>query len=305
VYVAAAYPGQLLGTVQWLGDLPAHQRPFVLVDLLSHPGIEVRSVPEGYAFLPRREDPRAMLYRYAANHISKRGITSLAISYADKVSADIYSHVLGAGVVCLPLPFEAVTARRCRVGRRPICLSLLGSQRNAEKGYHLVPEVLMGLLQSHPELRIHVHNSYPDNFPAATEAMRAVAGTEPRVRLDERAVDSTGWAQLLDQADLLLCPYSPEAYQFMSSGIHAEAIANAIPSVVPANTALSRALQEFGGAGTVFERFEPRSILTATRRALDSLDDYAIKAVAGSEKWRETQGPSKLVDAILALSRQA
>jgi hypothetical protein len=305
VYVAAAYPGQLMGVIRWLGDRGPPERPFVLIDLLGHPGMEIRpNAGGGYVCVPRREDPRAMLYRYAANHIGKLDLKRLVISYADQLGAEMFSDVLGVQVLKLPLPFDAVTSQRNRAGKRPIVLALLGSQRNEEKGYHHVPEILRGLFISHPELRAHVHNSYPDNFPAATMAMRALANTEPRLTCDERSVDSTGWAQLLDAADLMLCPYDPEPYQFMNSGIQAEAIANAIPSVVPAGTSLSRALQEFGGGGTVFVGFEPLSILEATRRALDDFDQYSQKALTASEKWRDVHGAAKLVEAIIGLWRQ-
>jgi hypothetical protein len=302
VYVAAAYPGQLMGVIRWLAGLGPQQRPFVLIDLLGHPGIELRPANPGYAILPRREDPRAMLYRYAANEISKHKLTTLTIAYADTVSADVYSHVLGVPVISLPLPFDAVTSRRNRKGQRPLRLSLLGSQRNAEKGYHLVPDILRPLLRSHPDLHIHVHNSYPGNFPAASEAMHAMAKTEMRIVLDEEACNSRGWAERLDKTDLMLCPYNRSAYEFMTSGVHAEAMANAIPSVVPAGTALSRALKEFGGGGTEFDRFEVSAIVEATRRALNEFDGYAEKAFAGSQMWRERCGAAKLADALVALS---
>jgi len=303
VYIASAFPGQLMGAIRWLGDLPPHNRPLVLVDLLSHPGIEVRHEAPGYVFRPRREDPRAMLYRYAAQFIARSKIERLVVAYADRVGADIYSKVLGVAVTPLPSAFEAVTRRRNRAGCDPFNLAFLGSQRNEEKGYHLVPELVVGLLQSHPTIRIRVHNSCPGNFPAASDAVRKLAAVEPRMVLDERAVDLPDWAQLLDTTDLMVCPYSHEIYEFMSSGVHAEAIANAIPSVVPAGTALSRALQEFGGGGTTFERFESSSILTATRHALDHFDQYAENAWAGSNTWLLNCGPARLVDTILKLSQ--
>jgi hypothetical protein len=245
-----------------------------------------------------------MLYRYAANSIAALNLRErLTVCYADPVGAGIFSQVLNREVISLPLPFDANPARRNRTNARPIRVGVLGSQRNEEKGYHLLPVILPALLQSHPKIAVHVHNSYPGNFPAAHDAMRTLAKAEPRIVVDERAADPQAWAQLLDDIDLMLCPYHSGAYQFMTSGIHAEAIANAIPAVVPANTALSRALETFGG-GEMFVKFDPSSILTACRNGLDHFDVHAAKAYAGAALWGQTQGAGKLVDAILGSARR-
>lgn len=304
VYVAAAYPGQLMGTIQWLDSLPRDARPFVLVDLLGHPGMTIENGPNGQVLAQRHDDPRAMLYRFAAANIAKRNIGRLAISYTDPAAASVYSRVLGVNVVPLPLPYSAVTPSRNRAGARPVRLAFLGHQRGTDKGYHLVPEIAAGVLQSHPDAEVRVHNCVPAHFPAAHEAMRAFAKDRPNVVLDEQFIDRARWARILDETDLMVCPYDPAAYQLMSSGIHTEAIANAIPSVVPAGTALARALQIFGNAGVAFERFDAASIVTAIRGALDRFDSLAAAAQAGAVKWRQSGGPAKVVDAILAMARQ-
>jgi len=304
VYMASAYPGQLMGIGRWLGDLAPERVPFVLVDLLGHPGVNGKRTETGYAFSVRHGDPRAMLYRHAASRIAKNKLRRLVLCHSDTRAAEAFSDVLGVEVTALWLPFEAVTTRRNRAGAQPVTVGLLGCQRNQEKGYHHMPGVLGDLLRSRRSVRLLIHNSCPGHYPAMAEPLRALAATDPRVRLEERAVDLAGWAELLEATDLMLCPYKPDAYQFMSSGIHAEAIANAIPSVVPADTALARALEVFGRGGTTFDAFEPKAILQATEEALDRFDDYAERAWAGSGIWHETRGPGRLVDAVLALARE-
>ncbi len=304
VYMASAYPGQLMGIGRWLGDLAPNRVPFVLVDLLGHPGVNGKRTETGYALSVRHADPRAMFFRHAASRIAKNKLRRLVLSHPDTRAAEAFRAVLGVEVTALWEPFEAVTTRRSRAGARPVTVGLLGCQRNEEKGYHLTPTVLGDLLRSRPSVRLLIHNSWPGNYPATDEPLRALAASDPRVRLEERAFDLAGWAGLLEATDLMLCPYDPGTYQFMSSGIHAEAIANAIPSVVPADTALARALEAFGGGGTTFDVFEPAAILQATEQALDRFDDYAERAWAGSAIWHETRGPARLVDAVLALARE-
>ena len=102
----------------------------------------------------------------------------------------------------------------------------------------------------------------------------------------------------------MVCPYSRAEYRLSSSGIHNEAIANAIPSVVPSDTTLSAAAKEFCDCSAIFGKGEPASILAATRDALDDFERLAEAAQRGARKWREVNGPAKLVDAFLAMTRR-
>src|SRR5581483_3197505 len=97
----------------------------------------------------------------------------------------------------------------------------------------------------------------------------------------------------------------PEAFATRFSALTCEAIANAIPLVVPARTSLGTLVNEFGGPGTLFERFDAASIVEAVNRALDDFDRYAELAQAAARQWEWTQGSAALVRQFLALSAPA
>ena len=79
-----------------------------------------------------------------------------------------------------------------------------------------------------------------------------------------------------------------------------EALANAIPLVVPANTSLSRLLDQYDGPGTVFESYDSAAIVAATRRALADFDAIAARAEVAAERWNATMGVGNMVTALLA-----
>jgi hypothetical protein len=136
-------------------------------------------------------------------------------------------------------------------------------------------------------------------------ALRGMAAEDSRLVLDERMAGGEVWQQLLDASDLIILPYASPRFAISYSAVAVEAIANGIPLVVPAGTSMARLVQEFGGAGTTFERPEAPSIVDATQRALDRFDALAAMACSGAELWGHLHGPRHLFDAMLALAPDA
>src|SRR5439155_1206590 len=147
-------------------------------------------------------------------------------------SSTAYQVLLGKPVGVLPVPRLAATTPRNRAGRRPITVSVVGHQR-PDKGYQHMPEVARRLLQARPDIRVLAHNADPQGMPDTRQAMRALAAADRRVIIDERLAGQQAWAEVLDASDLILCPYDPARFAFSYSAVAAEAVANAIPMVVP------------------------------------------------------------------------
>ncbi len=78
-----------------------------------------------------------------------------------------------------------------------------------------------------------------------------------------------------------------------------EATANGIPVVGPADTGIEALIEEFGGAGTVFERQEPDAIVDAAVKLLDDFDRYAALAHEAALIWPTRYGSRAMVDALL------
>jgi hypothetical protein len=307
VYMSSMYADIFLAVARWTAEIPSGQLPTVVGEFCLEAGLDVRidaSNKVSYALRDPRIDPRAILFRYGARRLSTTVASQVHLMTFDTAASSAYQALLGHAVATLPLPFKATTGRRRRGGTRPITLSVLGHQR-PDKGYQLVPEIVARLLAQQTDLRVLAHNGAPDFTPGPQEQLRALARADGRLTLDERIAGPQVWAELLDQSDLILCPYDPQAFAARYSAVACEAVANACPIVVPARTSLADLLREFGGPGTTFEGFEPAPIVDAVNRALDDFDHLAELAQPASEQWRRTRGPEIFVERLLALAQPA
>jgi len=301
-YLASVQPAQFMALVTWIKSLAAERRPRAIVEFASDPGVDIVDTGTNIEIRLRdyRLDPRPMFYRHAAGKLTRTDLASFHMITFDSASTAAYVQVLGKPVNRFPPPTVAPASVAGRVGRRPVTVAVLGHQRPA-KGYHLVPDIARKLLASEPEISLLVHNSAPGEMPAAQAGLRELAEVEPRLILNEQSPVLAGYNDLLAASDLLLCPYEPAPYAASHSGILMEAMANAIPLVVPGGTALSRQLAEFGSPGAAFEDFTVDSIVAAVRNVLADYDGFAARAVAAAEAWNATMGVKNMVAGMLAL----
>jgi hypothetical protein len=306
IYFSSALPAQLFALAQWMGALPRERLPLVVTEFGIDPGADMQQGPQGpvYAVRDPRCDARAILYRSAAARIPGPVAPWLHMITFDQASSAAFCAVLGKHVGVLPTPHVAASARRPRSGKRPITVAVLGNQR-LEKGYQFMPEVARSLLQSNPDIRILCHNANPLVMRETQEDLYEIAAKEPRLVMDERLAGGEAWQQLLDASDIILLPYASPRFAISYSAIAVEAIANAIPLVVPARTSMARLVQEFGGAGTTFDRAEAPTIVDAVQCALDRFDVLATLACSGADLWQHVHGPRNMLDAMLALAPQA
>jgi glycosyltransferase involved in cell wall biosynthesis len=306
VYLNSAQPAQFMAIVKWLHGIPEAQRPHVVLEFGTDPGVDVREV-DGQARLVLhdfRTDPRAMFYRFAAIKLNDTMLPRVHLTTFDTTASAIYAQMLGKPVGVLPLPQFAHAQIVSRVGRRPVTVSVLGHQR-PDKGYHLMPEIARLLLALEPDARLLIHNGAPDVMSRVQQELRAHAAVEMRVQLNEQTADPTLWAALLAASDLILCPYEPARFVASYSAVAAEALASGIPLIVPGGTALARLLVEFGNPGAAFAQYTPASIVEATRAALAEFDTIAQRAVAAADQWRATMGAEQMVTALLGLCGRA
>jgi hypothetical protein len=300
-YVNSVQPAQFMGVVRWAQSLPEDRRPVVIMEFGTDPGLLAVETAEGLRFVPQdsRIDARAVLLRYTARHLTEADRRWLRLATFDAQSSSIYQMLLDFPVGTLPLPQQAVTACRDRTGRRPVTIGILGHQRG-EKGFGKVPALVARLLAERSDIRVLVHNGWPEGMAEQQRELRAMAARDPRLELDERVADAALWAALLDRTDLMVCPYDRNRFISSYSAVTSEAMANAIPMVVPEGTTMHAVAREFGEPATVFRDESVEAIAAAIHAALDDYHRLAGLARLAAARWEETRGPRRLVDTLLA-----
>jgi tetratricopeptide (TPR) repeat protein len=314
VFFHGAQPPQLMAAIEWASSIPAAQCPLIVVELGGEAGINVTTDPQGRFALevPNPQDnPRPTLFRFCAQCMGTLQDRPFHVITYDGVVSATYSRLMERDIGVFPFPTPAIPKPRNRVGKRPIAIATLGHQQ-AMKGYHLLPEIAAALLKSRDDFVFLVHNSDPKlefgldtegKVRAAQSALRELASRDSRLILDDREVDFQTWIQLVDNTDLMLCPYNPRRYLSGHSGVVTAAIASAIPLVVPDGTSLSHTLEKYGEPGVTFAKYDAASVLDALRHVLKSYDTYAERALAAADRWSSTQGPDNFLDQLLRLNQ--
>jgi hypothetical protein len=304
VYLNSAQPAQLMALVTWATALPMERRPQIVLEFGTDQGVDIAGAPGRFQLRLRdyRRDPRAMFYRFAAGKLSRDDLPRFHMVTFDSAASEVFAKLLNRPVGVLPLPQFAHLTVASRVGRRPITVAALGHQR-PDKGYQFMPEVARLLLAQEPDVQILLHNGAPRVMAQTQAELRTIAAAENRLVLDERVADPALWQQLLARSDVIVCPYEPARFIASYSAVATEAVANAIPLVVPAGTSLSRLLETYGNPGTSFTSTDPSAIVAAIRDALADFDAIASRARAAAEKWNATMGVANMVTALLNLTQ--
>ena len=299
IYWNSAFPPQLVALTHWLKRLPDARRPKVILELNLDSGIEAGRDEEGklqFQVPDPRLKQRPTLWRYAALLLNDPGLRDRIklINYEATTIAG-YEYLMKQPVEAWVPPFAGLEAAHSRVGKRAFAIGILGYQRE-EKGFKLVPELVKRLLDARRDIAILVHNCDPAFMADVQAELRKMASCFDRLVLREGPLAPGGWERTLASCDLILCPYDPVAFETRCSGMLNEAIANAIPVVVPAKTSLSRMLEDFGSPGAVFESWSACSVAAAVNTVLDAYDGHAQSAFDASVRWRQEHSVDQLVE---------
>ncbi len=300
VYVNSALPAQLMSIISWLHNMPAKNRPRVVIEFGTRAGVESVMVGDKLQITSAdpRHEPRSVLYRYAGLTIPDALRKHLVLMTFDPMSSQEYEFIIGHKIGVLPLPQGTYRSLRHKVGKRPIVVGVLGHQR-PDKGYEFVPEVISTVLSRHRNALFLVHNATPNGMPATQRAIRRLAGSSHRITLDERPADERIWKALFAATDIVLCPYTAAVYRHSYSAIAVEALANGVPMVAPAATSLSRFAEQHDGAVVTFPNDNAEAIASATLEALDNFDKLADTAFSAATTWNRQDRKALLVDCIL------
>ncbi len=281
ILVPSASQDQIFGLALFLEGLPTERRPRVAVNFHS----------ENWE---RRSD-RAAPYKQACQRLvhaltaERFLLTATARAVADSLS-ELVDHP--ARWFPLPQDYGTSTALDVRPADAPPTVVVLGRSRPSKGGWQL-PRVVLMVRRRLPEARF---------FVQVTGKMQLLAflSVIPGVKVHFGGQDRAAYFDCLRAADVVLLPYSAEAYARRSSGILADCAALGRIAVVPEGTWLSEQLHEGHAAGVTYKEANPEAIAEALVQAIRELPKLSVLARDRAEYWWKCQSASAFIDRLLA-----
>lgn len=196
----------------------------------------------------------------------------------NKSVSDIYSRILKQPVCPINNPLENQITPTNRSGKKIITVGLGGHQR-LDKGYHHMVGILSSIM-SEPgweNIRFHIHNSVPQEAAEIQNLLHRLANYDSRITLFETPLNGPQWEEFLDSLDLMICPYEPNAYKKMWSGLAVEAFCRGIPTILPNGSINSQFLIEKDADVPGFDNWTAQDIYVAIQKAVNNYDYYAAR----------------------------
>ena len=236
---------------------------------------------------------QAVAWRYAFRALAAMAPATAVVSWFEG-SIDQHRYIAA------PLPVQRVPAAQ---GGRPVdrrddgglvTVGFVGHQR-VGKGFLLVPAICQALqAQLGERVRFVVHDSSEsDEFAAEWESLEALG-----VEMVRGALSPEEYTALLARLSVLVAPYNPAAYGSHMSGVVSEAVATALPLVIPAGGDLADVARRYGAGVATFEGWTVEAIVRASAALCLSLPYQAELSLAAAERWNAQNGVGQLFDAL-------
>lgn len=304
VYFPNLLQNQLYAVAMWLGRLPAERRPAVAVMLryLNH--------AMDYVQARANKDLIAVYYRYAARAL--HAVQPKTMLCADtRELAMAYQKITGLPVLELPNPMDVSdllgSAKPRTSDSRPTIV--YQGHTSALRGLHFLPEIIERCANFSPRPRFVVQIQNRDasaNNPLApfiAQLDQLAARSPDDIRLVDGALSASDYFALLQEADIVLLPYSPTFYGHGSSGVFTEAASLGKIIVVSPNTVPARQGREYGLGVVAATQWTPTAMAEAVAASLRDRAKLQGKAVAAAPRFRSEQCARVLWDKVFAALR--
>lgn len=299
VYFPNLLQNQLYAVALWLGRLPQERRPGVAVMLryLNH--------AMDYVQARANKEMIAHFYRYAGRAL--HGIQPRTVFCADtRELAMAYQKILSLPVLELPNPMDVSDLLASGEPRpthaRPAIV--YQGHTSALRGMHFLPEIIerCAKLSPRPRFIIQVQNREAaiSQLGPTLERLEKLAAAGDDVRLVNGALTSLEYFSLLQEADIVLLPYSPTFYGHGSSGVFTEAASLGKVIVVSPNTVPARQGREYDLGVVTATQWTPGAMADAVSAALRNLPALQKRAAIGAPRFRTEQCARVLWQKVLA-----
>lgn len=295
VFVHTVNVNQLFGLLSWYRGMRPERRP-ALVVLLRY----------GLDDNPRTKGVKTLLYWMFFVLCSKKPKARIVFTTDSSLLANQYEKLSGRPFSILPIPHLPV-ADAVGIGSwggalaGKTVLAFLGTPRE-EKGYHLLPEAVAGVLREKSDLAFVVQSDVgQESSLCVREARDRLRALGQQVIVIERSLETREYYEILQAASAVLMAYSPQVYRARTSGVFAEALAFGKTVIVTAGTWLETQVSSLG-TGVVCEAFTGEGLLRGIERYLSDRNGYDERAGKASVLWRTTHNPKTFVDRLLKVA---
>jgi hypothetical protein len=303
VFMPTAHARELVAIQRILASLPEAMTPTFHLEFRH--ALDMGATPEQPDFVHPYVACQRALFDFARRQRPSPRVR--LYTDTDELS-EAYGDFSGLDFTTLPIPFRThLVTRRTHQPGEQLCLAFFGDVRD-EKRFFWLPELVEALRSEYlvpGKVRFLVQATLvePQWNPASQQALLRLKVMPPEyVRLIglDGPLCPEDYYRMVAEADVVLCPYDPAAYNRRSSGTLTEAIAAGAPTVVPAGTWLE--LHQPGGTGESCD--DLRSFIEAVRRICDNYVAYWKQAQAAKACWLAVHTPQNLVRTVLGVAQR-
>lgn len=323
----------LIDAIQrWNLLLPAEGNTTLIVSLMLQAGILFQSESD---FIVTDQE-MANLYRAALAGFARPGQENCVLCSNTEPLIRAYRALYGRPIrfhptLCgTPDPQHLLEGRAARqAAQRPRVVLNLGELK-PDKGFHLVPEILVQSLERgiQADFVIHITGTeymllerywdeitllrriqasdlavtsgqgfvHRERFPDYAALLARIPPSDSRIELIDGFLSPDEYYRTLSGASAIVLPYSLEQYRDMSSGVLTEALYCEVPVVVPSGSWLALEAQTYGTGHQTFDGVDPTAATDALERLLADLPGHAARCAEAGERYRDANGFQRFLD---------
>jgi hypothetical protein len=280
--VPTALENQVYGIALLLESLPENGRPQVVLnfhmdDLLLDP---IRARATQYAF------------ERLANACSKPAIISAPtpelVDALDQVSGS-----LKATLFPLPMDYgEPAAGTEITETSDPATIAILGRPLS-RKGSTNVVKIIRRVLKAAPDTRFLIQAT-------ARVPSQLLLVASSRVTVFFGGLSPQEYGATMKSANIVLLPYSIDAYKDRTSGVFADGAAHGKIAVVPSGTWMARQIQNKLAAGVIYDHGSSHCISEAILQTIDKVEHLQSSAQDRSDYWWNNQSAASYIRQLVS-----
>ncbi|WP_111976377.1 hypothetical protein [Algibacillus agarilyticus] len=294
IIVSYALEAEIYGVAQWLQTLPKNKQPFVAFIIhrqhfatkLSEDKKSI-SVPEGY-------------YNLAANALREAySEFKTAVFTLNNNRLAQYIHQT-TQLPCYPIPYHIESHKLQSRKAIPTIydISFIGQYR-PERGTQLIPQIINQLLTVLPTKKIFLQVTEAYEYENVAAWFFKI-GSPKNLIIHYGSLERQSFIEIIQQSKLIVLAYYWQRYLMRSSGVFADAVSLAKPTVIPAQSLMVDQIKAVKGAAVAFNSFSEASITQAIIQAISQIEQLTIQAQIASQNWQKENSPNQAINVIKA-----